>query len=91
MPKEKVKKVLDGDTFVTTRGRRVRLADVDAAELGQRGGQGAKEKLADEIEGETVNINVVGKSYGRDVAEVRKGRKSVNQTMRRSIGQRKKK
>ena len=37
MSKEKVQRVIDGDTFVTEEGETVRLANVDAPEKGKHG------------------------------------------------------
>ena len=37
MPKAKVQKVIDGDTFTTDKGKKVRLANVNAPEKGRRG------------------------------------------------------
>lgn len=80
MIKRKVTKVIDGDTFKTDRPVRgskyIRIADKDAPEKGQRGFAAAKNKLDKKIGGKTVNIDPVGKSYGRTVANVKKrGRK----------------
>jgi len=83
MPKGKVSKVVDGDTFKISKGPYVRLANVDAPEMSRKGGAQAKHELEDIIDGKTVNYNPVGKSYGRTVADVNIGGKSVNSSMRR--------
>ena len=83
MPKGKVSKVVDGDTFKISKGPYVRLANVDAPEMSRKGGAQAKHELEDIIDGKTVNYNPVGKSYGRIVAKVNIGGKSVNGSMRR--------
>ena len=80
MVKRKVTKIIDGDTFKTNRPVRgsnyIRIADKDAPEKGQRGFATAKNNLDKKIGGETVDIDPVGKSYGRTVANVKKrGRK----------------
>ena len=77
----KVKKVFDGDSFQLTSGKGVRLAGVRAPEKGQRGFSKAKDALEGLIEGENVSIKKVGESYGRDVAKVKVGGKSVNRSM----------
>jgi len=83
MPKGKVSKVVDGDTFKISKGPYIRLENVDAPEMGCKGGAQAKHELEDMIGGKTVNFNPVGKSYGRIVAKVHIGGKSVNGSMRR--------
>jgi len=82
MAKGKVTKVIDGDTFKVQGGKAIRLANVRAPELGTKGGAKAKSELSGRIGGKTVSYDTVGKSYGRDVANVKVGGKSVNQTMR---------
>ena len=83
--KEKVTKVIDGDTFTTSsRKNPVRLANVDAPEKRERGGAAATRDLKQLIEGEAVSIDTVARDrYGRSVANVRVGRKSVNAEMRK--------
>jgi len=83
--KEKVTRVIDGDTFETaSRKNPVRLANVDAPEKGQPGAAAATQALRELIEGQTVTIDTVARdSYGRSVAKVKVGRKSVNAGMRR--------
>lgn len=75
----KVKRVLDGDTFELHRSihgnKFVRIANLNAPELGESGGYSAKEKLRKRIQGKTVTLRPVGKSYGRTVAEVRHKRR----------------
>ena len=85
MAKIKVKKVLDGDTFQSTRGGFFRLAGVDAPEKRERGYQKAKETLKHFIEGEELIIKVEGESHGRKVVTARKpGEKmTINTKMKR--------
>ena len=81
---EKVTRVIDGDTFETAK-RTVRLANVDAAEGGIRGAKAtnALEKL---IASKIVKIKEVATdTYGRSVAEVTVGGKSVNEFMRKNV------
>lgn len=82
--REKVTRVVDGDTFGTaSRKNLVRLANVDAPEKGEPGGAAATAKLRRLIERETVRIEPVARDrYGRTVANVYKGRESVNKKMR---------
>ena len=82
--KERVTRVIDGDTFETaSRKKPVRLANVNAPEKGQRGGAAATNALKRLIEGESVTIETVARDkYGRSVANIKIGRKSVNKAMR---------
>ncbi len=81
--KERVTKIIDGDTFRTaSRTKPVRLANVDAPEKGKPGATKATKALRDMIEGERVRIETVARdTYGRAVAKVYKGRESVNKKM----------
>lgn len=85
--KEKVTRVIDGDTFETaSRKHPVRLANVDAPERGKPGAGGAKEDLQRMIGGEEVKIDTVARDkYGRSVANVYKGRESVNKQMKEKL------
>lgn len=82
----KVKKIIEGDTFIVGRKirgtDRIRLAGVNAPEKYQFGGKKATERLRKLIGGKTVTIVPVGKSYGRVVTDVRNKRKSVNKGLR---------
>ena len=82
--KEKVTRVIDGDTFETaSRKRSVRLANVAAPEKGQKGGATATSALRNLVQGQEVTIDTVSRDkYGRSVANVKVGRKSVNKAMR---------
>ena len=74
-----VKRVIDGDTFQTYRkiggSNYVRLAGVNAPEKYQFGGRQATQKLKRQIQGKTVTLQPVGRSYGRVVAKVRRNRR----------------
>jgi len=87
--KEKVTKIIDGDTFETaSRKNPVRLANVDAPEKGQPGSAKAKEALSKMIQGEEVRIDTVSRDkYGRAVANVYVGRESVNKKLQRKLKQ----
>lgn len=82
--KEKVTGIIDGDTFRTaSRKNPVRLANVDAPEQGTKGAAAAKKALAELIARETVLIETVARDrYGRSVAKVKVGRRSVNKAMK---------
>ncbi len=82
--KERVTKVIDGDTFMTaSRKNPIRLANVDAPEKGTRGGAAATNALKSMIQGETVSVDTVARDvYGRSVAKVKVGRKSVNKAVK---------
>ena len=86
--KEKVTRVIDGDTFQTaSRKRSIRLANVDAPEKGERGGAAATKALRDLIGGASVSVDTVARDkYGRSVANVKVGRRSVNKAMRDKVG-----
>ena len=81
----KVAKVLDGDTFETASGKRVRLANVNAPEVGKPGADKATAKLNGLIDEKNVRINPVGTSYGRVVADVTVDGKSVNDAMNKFL------
>ena len=76
-----VKRVLDGDTFQTYRkvngSNSIRLAGVNAPENYQFGGQQATERLKRQIQGKTVTLQPIGRSYGRVVAKVRHNRRLI--------------
>ena len=65
-----VTRVVDGDTlYVSGLPVRVRLADIDAPELGTAGGEAAKAALAGLAEGRRICLDIGGRDrYGRYVA-----------------------
>jgi endonuclease YncB( thermonuclease family) len=77
----KVKRVIDGDTFQTYRkvngSNYVRIANVNAPEKYQFGGHQATSRLKRQIQGKTVTLQPVGRSYSRVVAKVRHNRRLV--------------
>ena len=79
--KRTVKRVIDGDTFQTYRkvngSNYIRLAGVNAPELHQFGSIQAKNRLRNQIQGKTVTLQPVGRSYSRVVANVRRNRRLV--------------
>jgi len=50
--------VIDGDTFDTTMGERIRLADIDAPESGEPGYSSAKNFLYNAVYGKTVYLDI---------------------------------
>lgn len=81
--KEKVTRVIAGDTFRTaSRKQAVRLANVDAPEKGRPGAVVAKRILTKLISGKEVSIEAIARdTYGRSIANVKLGRRSVNKAM----------
>jgi len=63
---------IDGDTFVSTTGERIRILGIDAPEMGQKYSQEAKDMLHDMIAGKTVylkiQVAVPLDQYGRTLA-----------------------
>ena len=72
MPRGKVKRVIDGDTFELRSGESVRIAGLNTPELDERGGQQAKRRLQIKIpRGTEVGLSKpLAKSYGRVVRKV---------------------
>ena len=88
MPRnEKVTQIVDGSTFETNmRKKAVKLARVNAPEKGKRGAAAAKKELEKLILGQTVTIDTVGRDdSGRTVANVKLGRVSINNAMKRKM------
>lgn len=85
--KEKVTRVIDGDTFQTSsRKRSVCLANVDAPERGTKGAVSATQELRKLVAGQTVSVDTVARDkYGRSVANVKVGRQPVNKAMREKL------
>lgn len=85
--KEKVTKVIGGDSFETaSRKRPVWLAGVNPPESGKKGSAAARKALKALIEGETVKIDTVARDrFGRSIAKVKLGRRSVNKAMQEQL------
>ena len=83
--KEKVTKVIDGDTFLTSRRKyAVRLANVDTPEKRQPGYQQAKQSLEGLILNQEVSVTTVARDkHRRAVADVKIGTRSVNRAMKK--------
>ncbi len=83
--KERVTKVIDGDTFMTaSRKNPVRLANVDTPEKRQPGYQKAKQALENLIQDEMVIVDTKARDiYGRSVANVKVKGRSVNSAMKK--------
>ncbi len=62
----KVARIIDGDTFVTETGEKVRLIGINAPEITDIFGEEAKQYLAQIIEGKTVDLLVDHISNDRD-------------------------
>lgn len=77
----KVKRVIDRDTFQTYRKiqgtDRVRIAGMYGAELNTIKGKLQKDQMKRKIQGKTVTLQPVGRSFGRVVAKVRHKRKLI--------------
>ena len=77
--RRKVKKVIDRDTFQTYRKiqgtDRVRVAGMNGAELNTALGRKQRDQMKRKIQGKTVTLQPVGRSFGRVVAKVRHKRK----------------
>jgi endonuclease YncB( thermonuclease family) len=83
--KERVTRVIDGDTIKTaSRKHPVRLASVDTPERGKPGYLAAKRALARLIGGEEVTVDTKARdAYGRSVANVKVAGTSVNRVMKK--------
>jgi micrococcal nuclease len=62
----KVTRVIDGDTFETDTGEKVRLIGINAPEISDIFGQEAKQHLSDLIENKTVDLQTDNISNDRD-------------------------
>jgi len=83
--KEKVTKVFDGDTFLTTvRKKPVRLNDVNTPEKREQGYQDAKKALEKLIGNKEVTIDTITRDkWGRPIANVKRGNQSVNRATKK--------
>lgn len=86
MPVGKIKQVIDGDTIRLAGGEKVRIAGLDAPELGEKGGQAAKKRLQQLLpKGQRVGLSKpLAKSYDRPVRRVTVKGKSINKLIGKS-------
>ena len=86
--KEKVTRVVDDDTFETSRRKYpVRLEGIDAPEKGKKGAALARKALEGLILNQEVSVETVARDkYRRAVARVKLSRRSVNKAMREKLG-----
>ena len=81
-----VMKVIDGDTLIVNRKiggtNRIRLAGVRAPERDMTGYSAAANQLRNLVEGKSITIIPVGKSYGRIAADARSRRRSINKRLK---------
>lgn len=77
-----VEKVIDGDTFILKNKQTIRLINVEAPELEFCGGQQAKERLSQLIEGKKVTYEVISRdNFKRPLALVYQGNSLVNEVL----------
>ena len=75
----------DGDSMTLAGGVELRLANVNAPEIGSPGAMEAQRYLHHLVFGRLVVFNVVARSYDRFVAEVWLNGVSINEAMRRFL------
>ena len=85
MPKGKVQEVIDGDTIRLSYNKFIRLASVDAPELGTKGAAAAKHKLEELVEGKIISYTEDANSYGRTVGTIKAGSKDINEAMNKFL------
>lgn len=82
VPAYSVERVIDGDTFVTTEQQHIRVAAVEAPEMGVCGAEEAKEKLESLIFGKPVMLKVLYRDpYNRLVSMVYTKEGYVNEAL----------
>ena len=62
----KVTRIIDGDTFETETGEKVRLIGINAPEISDIFGQESKQHLTDLIDGKTIDLQTDNLSNDRD-------------------------
>jgi len=82
MPTGYAIEVHDGDTFSIHGNIRIRLAGVNAAELGDPYSRMATDKLKELILNKTIHYEEVGRSFDRIVANVWVNSTNVNEAMK---------
>jgi endonuclease YncB( thermonuclease family) len=76
-----VARVIDGDTFQCTDGRRIRVRGVDTPEVGERGHREATRELQRRVEGRTVTVTPHHTNRGRIVGDVTVQGRNVGREM----------
>jgi endonuclease YncB( thermonuclease family) len=81
----KVISITDGDTIILRADNtnvKVRLAQIDAPELGQPWGQKSRQVLSGLVAGKTVSVTPTGQDrYGRAIANINLGERNINKDM----------
>ncbi|MBA7659055.1 hypothetical protein ES703_67018 [subsurface metagenome] len=84
MPRARVKKVIDGDTIVIMNNTIIRIANLHAPELSERGGKAATQRLSKLVRSKQIGIsNELFRSYGRSVRRVTVRGKPIDRLMRK--------
>lgn len=82
LERNRVVSVVDGDSFTTSDGRRIRLLGIDAPERGRCMHGEARNRLSEFVSGKRVRLtDVVTDDYGRILANVWVGELLVNKVM----------
>lgn len=82
MPGYEVDRVIDGDTFMTKEGQRIRVASTEAPELTNCGGEAAKARLEELVLNQPLYLKVVYQDfYHRQVSLVYSGKTFINEQM----------
>ena len=82
VPGYEVERVIDGDTFITKEGQRIRVASTEAPELANCGGPKAKARLEELILDQPLYLKIVYQDfYHRQVSLVYSGKTFVNEQM----------
>ena len=82
MERNKVVKVVDGDSFSLADGRRIRLLGIDAPERERCMAEEARKRLQEEVKGKIVKLtDMVNDDYGRMLANVWVDKKLVNKIL----------
>lgn len=80
--KIRVKRVIDGDTLITSTNERIRLAQIDAPESKQFYGVQAKQFLSAMVLNKTIELKREGKGhYGRTIGKLYVDRHYINKIM----------
>lgn len=84
MPRARVKKVIDGDTIVIMNNMRIRITNLHAPELRERGGKAATQRLSKLVKGKQIGVShELFRSYGRSVRRVTVRGKPIERLMQK--------